>query len=498
MKLHKPVIMVLCMFAVLLTATAAVARLDDAIYRGRVKDFKAAIKSKDYSDAAHQAELVAEDDSTRAVEVLLSETLKSKNGQLFKAVAGVLAGMKNAGALMTMICVFKGSKWEEQIIVAQAFGLRDGEPSLNTLMDALKLKREEVLRVVLESLLKRRCPAMVEPLIKFLEEHEPSGGRLCGDARNILRRITGQRYGTAASYRAWWEKNGGKDFVKPKKIKSKERFTTASFFGVEVDSKRCVFIIDVSGSMRITDPLPPPDDGKEEGEGDSPETGKGLIDKDKDDDDDDEGYAPVDPSASRVRIERAKAELIKVVQSIKKDAKFTIIIFSGPGGGMKKGDDQQKRNEMARRPLSPGYNPTKNGTVQFWKKRLVAASDSNKKSAVEFVKDFQAFGATFTDDVLKEAFKIKEADTFYFLTDGMPDKRAYRRDGITTPSTEEILKLVADLNAIRHVRINTFGFIDRGRRAGMRRIPRGPSGSDFAEFLKKLAKENGGKFREIR
>jgi hypothetical protein len=249
--------------------------------------------------------------------------------------------------------------------------------------------------------------------------------------------------------------------------------------------------------MRISDPPPPKDNGKEEG-GDSPETGKGLIDKKDDDDDDDEGYAPIDPDASRVRIERAKAELIKVVKSIKKDSKFTIIIFSGPGGGMKKGDDPQKRHEMARQPLNPGYDPTKVGAVQYWKKRLVAASESNKKDAVKFVQDFQAFGATFTDDVLKEAFEIKEADTFYFLTDGMPDKRAYRRNGITSPSTDDILKLVADLNAIRHVKINTFGFISRGPRAGRRRSPMAPSGVDFAEFLKKLAKENGGKFREIK
>ena len=126
------------------------------------------------------------------------------------------------------------------------------------------------------------------------------------------------------------------------------------------------------------------------------------------------------------------------------------------------------------------------------------ANKANKEDAIEFVKNFNPLGATFTDDALKEAFKVKDADTIYFLTDGMPNKAALRQFGFQTPTTSQILEIVRDLNATRRLKINTFGFIDRTARAKVMRNPAGQTWAEFVEFLKTLAKENQGKFREIR
>ncbi|MHC4662763.1 MAG: hypothetical protein ACYS8W_13865 [Planctomycetota bacterium] len=493
MTIRKTVLTFFLILAVIATASSVSAKLESSEYNSRVKEFKAAVKSKDFSAAAHQAERVAEDDSSRAVKVIISEAVKSDSGQLIRAITPPLSKMNDAEAVKAMTDILQGSKWKEQIIVAETFGWRGDEATLKALVEALGEKKEEVLRVVLESLKKRRCSEIVEPLIKFLEEHESDGGRLCGDAKEILRLITGERLDKAADYRAWWENYGGKDFKKPEKSKEEQRYTTASFFGVEIASKRCVFIIDVSGSMQRTDPLPPPGD---EGEGSSPKTGKGLV-GDGDDEDDDEGVAPIDPNASRVRIERAKAELIKVVKVLPGDTKFTILAFSSPGAVVKKGE-QPKRWTQRDFP-KPTEDPKAVRTVVFWKPRLIKADKKNKESAIDFVKDFTAAGKTFTDDVLKEAFKVKDADTFYFLTDGMPDKYGLEPIGYRTPTTDEILQLVANLNAMRRIKINTFGFVERTQQARRRPRPAGmPSAAAFTEFLKKLAKENGGKFRELR
>ena len=58
--------------------------------------------------------------------------------------------------------------------------------------------------------------------------------------------------------------------------------------------------------------------------------------------------------------------------------------------------------------------------VTPWKKKLVEASDSNKKAARKWLKALRHDGETNIHDTLELAFTLKGVDTIYFLTDGTP------------------------------------------------------------------------------
>jgi uncharacterized protein YegL len=201
---------------------------------------------------------------------------------------------------------------------------------------------------------------------------------------------------------------------------------------------RFVFIIDVSGSMRIVDP----------GEGDSSGDASG-------------GTAPAEEvkkerAEGQTRIARTKAELVKAIKALSKDVKFNIITYCHD--------------------------------IKSWKSDLQAATPENKQAAIEFTKGLTAGGLTYTDDALREAFKKnKDADTFLLLSDGAPTHigdEPREEWGGHSDSKELIAKIykeVAELNRLRNVRINTIGFKD----ANM-------------EFMRKLAKDNGGTCKELK
>ncbi|RME03371.1 MAG: VWA domain-containing protein [Planctomycetota bacterium] len=163
-----------------------------------------------------------------------------------------------------------------------------------------------------------------------------------------------------------------------------------------------------------------------------------------------------DNGGGGVRIERAKRELIKVVKNLSKKVKFNIIAYSH--------------------------------VIKPWKKGFLApASRGNKYSAIKFVQSLKPEGLTRTDKALEEAFKNAEANTFYLLTDGVPTKMGQGRAEMIPP--QEILDKVRGWNRFRKIKIYTLGFAE---------MAKGPGGSTFVSFLKKLAEENDGKFSPIR
>jgi hypothetical protein len=95
---------------------------------------------------------------------------------------------------------------------------------------------------------------------------------------------------------------------------------------------------------------------------------------------------------------------------------------------------------------------TFNSGVSVWKKGgLVKANATNRAAAVQYVQNFRAAGVTFTDAAIKKAFEDKKADSMFLLTDGAP--------------THSMLK--------------------------------DPASAGCIEFLKRLAEQNGGKFKGI-
>ncbi|RKY14999.1 MAG: hypothetical protein DRP82_02775, partial [Planctomycetota bacterium] len=146
------------------------------------------------------------------------------------------------------------------------------------------------------------------------------------------------------------------------------------------------------------------------------------------------------------RLERAKFHLIKMILCMDKGCTFNIIAYDI--------------------------------TVRPWKKKLMAATERNKRAAVKWVKRLTAQGMTHTDEAMELAwtFVKQGCDTIYLISDGWPTHTGDpRKDGELLE--EKILKFFRKANFLKKVKVHTIGFKGAHK-----------------SFMRKLAKENGGKF----
>ncbi|MFT4709494.1 MAG: hypothetical protein ACI9D0_001355 [Bacteroidia bacterium] len=90
---------------------------------------------------------------------------------------------------------------------------------------------------------------------------ETQTGRMKVEFGASLFRMTGELFGSRYQpWKAWWEDKGGDGYkmitesklklkIEEREIRKLKELTSARFFGIQIDSNRVVFIIDVSGSM---------------------------------------------------------------------------------------------------------------------------------------------------------------------------------------------------------------------------------------------------------
>lgn len=147
-----------------------------------------------------------------------------------------------------------------------------------------------------------------------------------------------------------------------------------------------------------------------------------------------------------MRVERVKRELANLIDQLQSDRKFNILAFSTEVLPWKGGDE------------------------------LHQATEANKKHAIRFVKGLTFDEYTSTDRALERAFAHREAGAIYLLSDGTPF-----RDRAPLPK-QPIFDMVQLKNKTRKVKVFTYGFSEDADH----------------EFLKRLAKENDGRFKEIR
>lgn len=168
------------------------------------------------------------------------------------------------------------------------------------------------------------------------------------------------------------------------------------------------------------------------------------------------------------RIDYAKRELLKAVEGLSPNAMFNLITFNG--------DDK----------------------AESWHKKLVEANKRNKASFKKFVEKLKPLGGTNLWSGMESALNIKTlvygnnyettVDEIFLLSDGAPSV-----GDVQDPV--EILRLIAEINRFKEVRINAV-FIssetppqERQRQRQMTLSP--------AELMRRIAKENGGKFRDV-
>jgi hypothetical protein len=272
---------------------------------------------------------------------------------------------------------------------------------------------------------------MIEALGKY-------SGRVQNDINDALKRLTGQKFEPDyESWKGWYEEHReeleGGDAKGLGRARGKGKADDSEYYGIQIRSKRIVYVIDVSGSMNL------PIGGKE---GVTP--GPGEEEK---------------PSGPKVEI--AKRELKNAIRKLPVDAKFNIIVF--------------------------------NEVVTVWQKKMLTAKQKNKNEAYLYINDLEASGSTYTYGALKEAFRFAGlgaadpnyetgVDTIFLLSDGMPTDQSFPTSKAMEP--EKILRAVRTWNKLTKVVIHAIA------------IDPNTQGASFIRFMKDLATQNGGQYTE--
>lgn len=272
-----------------------------------------------------------------------------------------------------------------------------------------------------------------------------SGPRVAEGIGAALRKLTGENFEPYADvWNKWWEdhKEDFKSDVALKKGKQEE-FARVDFYGVPIKSDRILFIIDVSGSMKLKTKN---DNPKERWKPPPTTTG---------------GKAPPPPPPpeeilSGPKIKVAQHELKKAIKQLPKNYMFNMIKF--------------------------------NHGAAYWQPAMQKASAKNKEKALEWVRRLKPGGSTYIDGALRMGFTLAglinfdkrypdvHVDTIVLLSDGAPTDSSFPVSKLMKP--EVILEHVREWNKEKRVVVHCIG-VDM---------------VEGIEFLQKLAAENGGTY----
>lgn len=165
----------------------------------------------------------------------------------------------------------------------------------------------------------------------------------------------------------------------------------------------------------------------------------------------------------------AQQELRRAMDAIAPNAQFTLVTFNG------------------------------DAKAEVWSKEMVTASDKNRQKFLKHVDGLRALGGTNLWGGLEETLKIKSltygsrydsnVDEVFILSDGAPSV-----GDVIDPL--EILRMVKDANRFANVRINTV-FLNTVKPANVNVAPMDHMTITAAELMKRIAEQNGGKFKEL-
>lgn len=447
---------VLALSLVIVFVLGARADLDPKRWREVAERLDEILKAQDEKGADKEAATLireaARDDSERAARYVVKTIAKFPESlEVFRAAHDAIGALRNERALKLLKDdAWFQKDWRVRVILVEGLGKR-GALDQAALDKALADKENAVQLAAVKEIARARTIAGVEALCATMAKIEAKGGlRGAGwqAARNALIAILGVEREGGQDFKNYLDENRAK-FIEGRGIPAPpaapragreepdrggiaggRRGETVTLFGQAIHCKNVVLIIDVSGSMEIPDPLP-------EGPGTVlRDPSKGEVDE------------------TRRRIYRAKEELKRVLEKLAKaKGKVNVIAYSTE--------------------VSP------------WRPEgLHELGSESLRSACAFVDAFKAEGVTATDLAIQEAFRIApEADCFYLISDGFAT-----HDGQRKIPTSRILTEVAELNRLRHVQINTLGFVS----------PFGGTPSADPELMKALAEQTGGTYSEIK
>ncbi len=206
------------------------------------------------------------------IAVLLVSTLPKAEEGLNDFLETYLAKTKDGAAAVTA--------------VADELGKQDDEQSLPSLQKLAKLKcfssSFACRRATVQAMISIRRPESIDALLALLPSVD---GEVAGDIVRHLTQVSGEQIGSdLQAWRGWWKKRReGFGFpprgAKPPVVEAAAP-GAASYYGLSLNARRIVFILDISGSM--------------------------------------EGP----------RLQAAKQELIKAIEGLAKDVNFSVLVFN--------------------------------------------------------------------------------------------------------------------------------------------------------------------------
>lgn len=471
-------VMLALLLVVLVTSVVSADKYKPGQWKKLKKNVNTALQGADRETVIELIQKVAKDNSKRAVEFLIAKGLQVTDPEVYHEIKRAIASITDKKALREMAKLVRKYRDERiRIMLVEVLGQKGDKEfidDIGAILASKKRKKEDMslIRTAIEALANIGGKRSLRHLANYLAriEEERKGSRLMGtdwlDCRMALKRITRGEvdYEEAEDWRNYVETLPDDwDPVKkdPKTGEDldfkKGDFTTVvmsnkvpKFFGMEVTSLTPVFVIDVSGSMTEKDK--PDLSAEREKKDKKTATGTTPVDQLKKPQQQ-PGGKPAQPAAlgdDRMRIVRAQKELIKLIRALDAGVRFNIVAYER--------------------------------MVHTWSKSgLKAATPGNKVSAIKFVNAFQAVATTHTDDAMEKAWEnIKDGcDTIYLLSDGSPTHKGDCSD--SNMLIEEILDFFRTNNKFKKIKIFTLGFKDAN-------VP----------FMTRLAKENNGKYRDIK
>ncbi|HVS12212.1 MAG TPA: VWA domain-containing protein [Planctomycetota bacterium] len=266
-----------------------------------------------------------------------------------------------------------------------------------------------------------RSKEAIPALIARLEVEE---GRVRSDVGRALTSLTGKDFhGSVALWKRWWAEKG-QEFEVPDAlaapVAAEEELpsTAMSFFGIETESRRVLFVLDLSGSMSFA-----------------------MLPKSNPEDDPRRPYdmpAKGEPS----RLEAAKKDLASALAGLKDGGRFNLVLYASD--------------------------------VWTWSDELVTMTSETRQEVAKAIEGLGASGGTNIYGALERALDIAgakgggtwskpEIDTIYFLTDGRPSI------GLTKVP-DEILAYVRERNSDAGIVIHTIGLSAAQDAAFLRRL----------------------------